>query len=618
MSPAASFPAWILRSVTSVVILLFSLLGPLTVHAQADSSSTIYQDIHDYSLKHKVTRWIYSGIFVKPKSAEEPPASAPRTERVDPFLKDKGKIVRHIEIHTLDPFGYSVDDTTQAPVNGLQHLGNRLHRKTRERIARNLLLLQPLQPLDPLQATESERVLRASPFITDARIIVEPVVGAKDSVDLLVLVHDKWSIDVDGEGDLSGGSVRVRERNLLGWGQGLEQQLGTQLGEPQLYFSGSHQVYNIRSSRISSYAHYSLSPDGDDLGISLQRPFYSPLAKWAAGFSWDQGWSKYKIFDTDGAVLFSYPLSPASLDIWGGRSFRLGDGSEPGSSNSNFVLAARYAQTRYATRPPRAIDPEGQYSDNSLFLVSTGLSIRQYYKERYLFRFGTSEDVPEGLLLTFTTGVDKRELTANRPYLGAEVSRGRNYDNFGYLSADLAYGTFFEAGNEVDGALDLRLLYFTDLRTWGRWHFRQFFRFNAVYGFNKPSYVTLDLNGSQLYGFSSNALTGTHKELFRSETVFYAPWSWLGFKVAPVILAGFGTLGGEGDAVFSGRINSAFSIGLLVRNENLLVNTFQLSFGFYPYLPDSHGAGFRFNSFNAFAAGAWDFDFQEPGVVPFE
>jgi hypothetical protein len=88
--------------------------------------------------------------------------------------------------------------------------------------------------------------------------------------------------------------------------------------------------------------------------------------------------------------------------------------------------------------------------------------------------------------------------------------------------------------------------------------------------------------------------------------------------MAPVILAGFGTLGGQGDAVFSGRINTAFSVGPLVRNENLLVDTFQLTFGFYPYLPDSHGAGFRFNSFNAFGAGAWDLDFQEPAVVLFE
>lgn len=597
-----------------VVVLLF-MFTPLVVSAQQDTTPTIYKDIHDYSLKNKVTRWIYSGIFVEPKSTEEPPPSAPRTERVDPYKKDAGKIIRHIQVRTMDPFGYSVDDTTQAPVNILQTWGNQLHRNTRPRIVRNLLLVKPMQPLDPLQVSESERVLRISPFVTDARIIVEPVEGTRDSVDLLVLVHDKWSIDVDGEADLTSASARIRDKNFLGWGQSVQQRVGYKLGEPQLYLSGAHEVYNIRKSHISSYAAYSLGPDGDNLGFSFQRPFYSPLAKWAGGVSWGQAWSRYKQVDTAGVVLVDHALSPAALDLWAGRSFRLGDGSEPGSSNSNFVLAARYAQTRYAARPPKVFDPAGVYLDNSLFLVSTGLSIRQYYKERYLFRFGNSEDVPEGLLLTFTTGMEKRELTANRPYLGADVSRGRNYENFGYLSAGLGYGTYFQNRNVVDGTFNLRLLYFTDLQTWGRWHFRQFFRFNAVYGYSKPSYSRLDLNGSQLYGYNSGSRSGTHKELFRGETVFYAPWSLLGFKMAPVLLAGFATMGNEGDAIFSGRIYSAFTVGLLVRNENLLVRTFELSLGFYPYLPATGAPGFRFNSFDSFSAGAPDFNFVEPSEI---
>lgn len=602
--------------VLAVLMVLLTCWSSIS-HAQSDSTPDLYKNIHKYSLKHKVTRWIYSGIFVEPKKEEEAPASTPRTERVDPYHKYKGKIIRHIDVRTMDPFGYSVDDTAQAPVSIVQTWGNRLHRKTRPRIVRNLLLVKPLHRLDPLEVSESERVIRASPFVTDARIIVEPVEGSRDSVDLLVFVHDKWSIDVDGEADLTSASVRIRDKNLLGWGQSIQQRVGYKLGETELYLAGSHEVYNFRKSHISTNAYYSMSPDADNLGFSIQRPFYSPLATWAAGVSWGQGWSRFKQLDTTGVVLSDHSLSPAALDLWAGRSFRLGDGSEPGSSNSNFVLAARYAQTRYSARPPRAIDPERVYSNNSLFLVSTGLSIRQYYKERYLFRFGNSEDVPEGLLLTFTTGMEKRELTVNRPYLGADVSRGRNYENFGYLSAGLGYGTFFQNRNVVDGTFNLRLLYFTDLRTWGRWHVRQFFRFNAVYGYSKPSYINLDLNGSQLYGYSSGSRVGTHKELFRSETVFYAPWSFLGFKIAPVVLAGFATMGNESDAIFSGRIYSAFTVGLLVRNENLLVGTFELSLGFYPYLPATASSAFRFNSFDSFSAGAPSFDFTEPSEIQY-
>ena len=603
-------------AVRLALVLVFLGLSTL-VGAQTDST-TFYQNIHKYSLKHKVTRWIYSGIFVEPKSAEESPPSAPQTERVDPFKKYKGRIVRHIDVRTLDPFGYSVDDTAQAPVNTLQRWGDQLHRNTRPRIIRNLLLVKPMQPLDPLQVSESERVLRTSPFVNDARIVVQPVVNAKDSVDLLVLVHDKWSIDVSGEADLTSASARIREKNFMGWGQSVEQRMGYVLSEPKLYLSGSHEIYNFRKTHISSYAHYSLSPDGDDLGFSLQRPFFSPLTIWAAGFSWGQAWKHYDDFNADGTVLHSYGLSPASLDIWAGRAWALGNSSESGARNSNFVLAARYAQTRFATRPPLELDASGVYSNTSLFLVSAGLSIRQYYKERYLFRFGNSEDVPEGLLVTFTTGVEKRELTVNRPYLGSDVSRGRNYPNFGYLNLGIGYGTFFQKRTVVDGAFNARLLYFTDLRSLGRWHYRQFFRFNAVYGYDKPSYESVNLNGSQLYGFSGGELEGTHKELLRSETVFYAPWSFLGFKVAPVLLMGFGTIGEEGDPLFSGRIQTAFSIGLLVRNENLLVSTFELSFGFYPYLPDRQGSAFRFNSFDSYSAGAAGFDFAEPAEVPFD
>lgn len=619
MCLVATSRAWTFRFPTRVVVYTLLMFGPSWVQAQTGTdSTTIYKDIHEYSLKHKVTRWIYSGIFVEPKDAQEAPANAPRSERVNPFMHDEGKVVRHIEVHTFDPFGYSVDDTTLVPVNTLQRWGNGLHRRTRARIVRNLLLVKPLQPLDALQASESERVLRASPFVTDARIIVQPVVGSKDSVDLLVLVHDKWSIDVSGEADLTSASARIRERNLLGWGQSLQQSVGYSMDEPQLSFSGAHEVYNIRNYHLSSYAHYSLTPEEDDLGFSFQRPFYSPLTKWAAGLTWGQSWSKYQSLGPEGAVLSTFSLSPASLDVWAGRSFTLGDGTEPGSRNSNFVLATRYAQTRYATRPPRSLDPEGVFRNYALFLVSTGLSIRQYYKERYLFRFGISEDVPEGLLLKFTTGLRRQEGGGNTPYLGVYGSRGRRYDGLGYLSVALGYGTYIDRNGPEDGTFLGRMLYFTDLKSWGRWHFRQFVRFNETYGSNKPAYTYVDLNGSQLYGFSSDYLIGTHKEVLRFESVFYAPWNLLGFRVAPVLMVGFGTIGQERDPLFSGRIQSAFSLGLLVRNENLLVRTFQISVGYFPYLPDTGGSSIEFNNFGSFSAGAWDFDFQEPAEVPFE
>src|SRR5690606_2853206 len=128
----------------------------------------------------------------------------------------------------------------------------------------------------------------------------------------------------------------------------------------------------------------------------------------------------------------------------------------------------------------------------------------------------------------------------------------------------------------------------------------------------------LHIDGDQLYGYSSGGRTGTHKELFRSETVFYAPWSFLGFKVAPVLLAGFATLGNTGDALFSGRIHSAFTVGLLVRNENLLIRAFGLSLGFSPYWPAALSPAFRFICSDAFSVQLTGLDVGPPSEIVYQ
>lgn len=598
-------------------LLVLFLIGSLEVQAQTDTT-TLYHRIERWSNKRKFTKWIYSGIFVPPRDEAEPPPTAPETRRVNPFIKYKGRVVRHIEVRTFDPFGFSVDDTTKHPVSGLQGWANALHRKTRDRIARNVLIVKPLRPLDPLEVSESERVLRAQPYVNDARIEVKPVRNGRDSVDLIVLVHDRWSIVADAEGDLSGGTIDFGERNLMGWGQSLEQQLGVQVGRPQLEWNATHQVNNIGRSYIGSRAYAAIAPEQDMLALAFNRPFYSPVAKWAGAAAWNQTWSKVPLrADSVTTTRTLYGLSPSSFDTWLGRSFILGDGKDMGSRSSHVIVAARYAQTRYATRPPPGLDPTGYFRNSSLFLVSTGVSIRQYYKERYLYRFGASEDVPEGLLARVVTGVRRREAVANEPYIGLEAMRARNYDGFGYLSVGLGYGTFFREREGRDATLRASLLYFTDLRTWGKWHFRQFFRLNMVYGASKLPTDRLDLDGDQLYGFESVTLRGTHKEVFSSETVFYAPFDLLGFRIAPVVLFGLATIGEERDAIFSGRIHSAWNVGLLVRNENLLTSTFEITIGFYPYLPDNGSSALLLNRFGNWSARTTDLAFPAPATVAF-
>ncbi|MEO8591348.1 MAG: hypothetical protein ABI432_18355, partial [Flavobacteriales bacterium] len=431
---------------THGLILALLLLGCTSKARAQEDSTALYRAIHDYSQKHKFTRWIYEGIFVEPQSGEKPPAPKTPPRRTNPAERYRGKIVRSIQVTVTDPFGYSVDDTTQAPVAWIQKAGNSAHRTSRHYVIRDLLLVRRFDKLDPLKVTESERLLRASAIVNDARITVHRATGSKDSVDVYVVVHDKWNYDFSAEGDLSSVSTTLRDRNFLGLGQELEQHVAYGPGFERPEFSGQHRVYNIENTYIGSLFQYNTSTLRDQVGLRFDRPFYSPLTRMAGAIALTKVWIHTPELDTTGEAIGTTHINPVYFDTWLGRSFPIAlDGTDPGRS-SNIVGGLRYFQTRYAMRPSFDIDTLRINSDVSIWLASAGFSVRQYYKERYLYRFGATEDVPEGLLITVTSGVRKTEITRPLAYAGAEVSRGRYYNHFGYASLFAGYGTFWEGG----------------------------------------------------------------------------------------------------------------------------------------------------------------------------
>ncbi|MBL0045310.1 MAG: hypothetical protein IPP33_13240 [Flavobacteriales bacterium] len=76
-----------------------------------------------------------------------------------------------------------------------------------------------------------------------------------------------------------------------------------------------------------------------------------------------------------------------------------------------------------------------------------------------------------------------------------------------------------------------------------------------------------------------------------------------------------GTVDEQFDPWFGNRIYPAFAIGLLVRNEYLLVKTFEVSIGFYPDVPGSSNATTVFNPITGFDLGVRGYAFSQPEVV---
>src|SRR6266513_751349 len=128
-------------------------------------STKLYRDIENFSKKRKTTNFLYRFFFRPvPLPADQTIKSKKKTKLPKPYSSFEGKIIRQIYITTLDPYGYSVTDTTTQTQNILSKAGNGTHIKSLPFTIRNLLLIHKNEPFDSLLVKESERLIRSQSY----------------------------------------------------------------------------------------------------------------------------------------------------------------------------------------------------------------------------------------------------------------------------------------------------------------------------------------------------------------------------------------------------------------------------------------------------------------------
>jgi hypothetical protein len=594
------------------------LSGIDDLFAQERDTLDFYKRIRKSAYKRKATKLLYQAIFVDPvpQQYEDKPLSDEQ-KQTDPNGRYEGKIIKDIRVIVYDPFGYSVNDTFTRNINKLQKAGNSVHITTRQRVIRNMLLIRIHDTIALIRLTESERLVRQAGYINDARITV---IGdtLSDSAIVVVRVLDKWNYDAAVSAGTQRGYIRIRDRNLSGWGQTYEQRIGYDMATGY-DLRGNYHITNIKHTYISSNLFYATTKEETRTGLSFNRPFYSPLARWAGGAEGSRVWGRYKYSDTIEPKLHSLPLHYYLMDFWSAKSFALGKQKKT-EKNSNIIIGARYASTRYLQRPAFHIDTNFFNVNTDLYLGSIGYSLRKYYKDQFIYRFGANEDVPEGLLLQATFGVIEKEFIGVRYYSGFEISNGRHLKNIGYLSANFNYGTYYRIGVRNNSTINSGIFYFTDLYQKGRWYFRNFISYKFIHGLHKMPYERITLKSGEMYGFNPGDLNGTGKMILTMEGVAYAPYNIIGFKFAPIVLAAWGILENDRSRFLNGKIYQAYSVGLLLRNENLLNSSFEFTVGFYPELPgpESRRDVFKINPVGSFSLKVRSFDISKPGTVAFD
>ena len=312
-----------------------------------------------------------------------------------------------------------------------------------------------------------------------------------------------------------------------------------------------------------------------------------------------------------------YDLRFNTQDVWAGKAIEIFKTGREKELITNLVFTARYLRIRYSERPVVQNDPFHIYSDEDFYLGSIGITARKYVQDKYIFKFGITEDVPAGKVYSLTAGYQVKE-NSRRLYLGMRLSSG-NYFKWGYLSSNLEYGTFINGSHSEQGIFTAGINYSTVLFEIGRWKFRQFVKPQMTVGINWFPYDSLTLNdGYGLDGFKSPVLSGTQRLLLTLQTQSYAPWSLLGFRFGPYLNCSFGMIGDDAGGLKGSRVYTQVGIGVLIKNHNLVINTFQISVSFYPLIPGIGNNVLKMNSIKTSDFGFRDFEIGKPGQIIYQ
>ncbi|MDQ7799160.1 MAG: hypothetical protein RDU76_09520 [Candidatus Edwardsbacteria bacterium] len=577
-------------------------------------TATVYGDIETFSKKSKFTRFVYGLVF-------KPVASSPAKKKLPlllhvPYADYEGKIIRDINIVTLDPFGFSAKDTAALPQNILFRSGNALHVKTQGMTISNILLIRRNEPLDSLLAKESERLILSQSYVREVVFSFTPAGETADSVDVNIRVLDKWSIYLNGSLTSSHAAAGFTEKDFIGFGHELQNRYTWNRSTKKNALTANYYIPNVRNSHISTVLHYNSDENGNSgRSVAVERPFYSPFARWAAGLNLSQQFQKDALAD----ALPEHQRQDIKYNIqdyWAGNANRIFKGKTENDRTTNAIVAGRYLRIRYLEKPYEMPDSFHHYANQDLYLAGLGISMRKYFRDNYIYNYGGVEYVPVGAVYGLTGGYQTID-AAGRLYLGWRTSFG-NYHGWGYLSSTLEYGTFIRGRSLEQGVFAGGVNYFSNLLETGSWRIRQFVKPQVTWGAHRFSSDSLTINDENgIRGFSGSS-RGTQKIVLTLQTQSYAPWNLVGFRFGPYLTGSLGMLGNAASGFKYSRVSSQLGIGALIKNEYLVLNNFQFSIAYYPSIPGSGYNIFKFNAFRTTDFGFSDFIFGKPETVPFQ
>jgi hypothetical protein len=570
-------------------------------------STTFYDSVYKKFSRRKFSRLLY-GLVFKPPDIQPLPGNSHKIKSEVPYIKYKGKVIRHIHIKTLDPFGTSIYDTLTNIQSGIGRFLNSVHMKTLSSVIRKNLFIKEGQKVDPYLLADNERNIREMSCIDDVKTYVTVPYHSSDSVDITIVTKDVFSIGFSVlTATTSSLIVRLYDGNFLG----LADRLSTDFSfktkrQPFFRIDGvSYSYDNLAGTFLGTSLTYNRDDAGNQsLGFFFNRNFYSILTKWAfgAGYQYNRMVVEKQINKEKNTFIpeISYYND---INLWGGRAFQLRNTSIP----AHFVIAESFFNRSFSSRPGLSIDSNKIYYNTTRLLTCLAFSASNYYLTDYILHFGKPEIIPYGRVFKVTLGPEITDYYT-RLYGSADLSAGDFINGFGYLSGRVVLGGYLYHKSTEDCVLKISLKYLSPLFLTRnkKFKFRNYFSSDYRFGFNfrknNPDYSNINRDflinqvkfDTLFYGIKSLSAA--------LSVIMYTPINFYGFRFAFMLQGKGGFVAPAGESLFHQPFWTGVGLGILIRNDNLIFPPFLISCFYYPSIP--HGVAW------------WQFGFnQNTGII---
>jgi hypothetical protein len=504
-------------------------------------------------------------------------------ESIDNFTQFTGKIIRNIYVERIG-FEKSIYDTTKKVSTTISKVANALHSNTREKTIRQHIFFKQYQPLNAYELADNERFIRDRDFILDCRIVATPIEGT-DSVDVTVITRDVFSLGATIGGSFpTAPKIGLYDANIMGKAQRLQfTALIDQDRSPKFGYSILYRKSSLFGTLTNIDFEYTQINTGLSVGdepefaylARIYRPLVSPYLRLAGGMEVSRNWSDNVYNDPDSIFLdYNYKI----FNSWLGYNIGI---KKAASARGRHFLAFRYFDGYYVDAPQLSEDQEEpRYNSAYGYLSEFSFYRQNFYKTRYVFGFGRTEDIPYGISIGVTGGY-VREVRIERPY-GAFKIRYTVANKRGNF-----YRLLFQTGGYIrddkfeDFVVQGGAAHFTRALNVHRSKFRGLLSAEYTQIINRNVADWLKVSNRYIPGLSADSIVADSRLSMSLQTVLYTPRAILGFRMAPFAQIDMVSIK---CVVCDYRQNTYWGIsaGLRTRNENLIFGTIELKATYIP------------------------------------